>query len=110
MYPLYCGNISVAKMSPSITHVVDTWLQRSQAQVNNSVHRSDFQKNLSVLESYKKYLKTAVECLWQLVFELGLELLGYLIHMEGMKVVNIIDNVLIGVSYEDDAQHKEADK
>ena len=61
VYPLYCGNMSVAKVSPSNTHGVDIWIQGSQTQGDNSVHRPDFQKNRSILAYHKKHSKTVVE-------------------------------------------------
>ena len=110
MYPLHCGNISVAKVSPLHTHVVDIWVQGSHAQEENIVNRPDFKKNLLVLASHKKYSKTGVECLRQLVIQLGLQPLGYPISMEGRKLMHVICDAICDVSYEDDAQIKEGDK
>ena len=75
--PLYCGNIYVAEVSTLHTRVVDTWVQESQAQKENTLNRPGFKKDLLVLASHKRYSKIGVECVRQLVIESGLQPLGY---------------------------------
>ena len=89
----------MAKAVLQRSHIVDTWIEGSQAQEMNT-QRIDFNKNLHVMVSHKKYSKSRVECLKALVHQLVLDQLGYSINREGLKVVNVILDALSNTSYE----------
>ena len=62
------------------------------------------------MASHKKYSKTGVEYLRELVNQLGLDQLRYPINMEGLKVMNIIRDALSNTSYEDDSEIIQGEK
>ena len=101
-YPLYCGNIAETKAAGENTHDVDTWIEGSQAQVKNVKNRDDFKMNLLVLGSKDKYTKSGVDCVRKLVSESRLQELGYPIHREGEKVMLVIGDKIMSLSYEND--------
>ena len=54
------------------------------------------------MESCEKYSKSGVACLKALIHQSGLDQVGYPINMQGLKVMNIIQDALSRTSYEDE--------
>ena len=105
-YPLYCGNIADSEAVEDNSHDVDTWFEGTTAQRQNTMNRVDFKNHLSVFGTEDKFTKSAADCVRTLVTESGLLKLGYPIHREGEKLMKVVGDKVMGLTYENDRKNK----
>ena len=105
-YPLYCGNIADSEAVEDNSHDVDTWFEGTTAQRQNTMNRVDFKNHLSVFGTEDKFTKSAADCVRTLVTESGLLKLGYPIYKEGDKLMKVVGDKVMGLTYEDDRDNK----
>ena len=101
----YCGNIADTKAVEDNSHNVDTWFEGTTAQRQNTTNRVDFKNNLSVFGTKEKFTKSGADCVRTLVSESGLLELGYPIHREGDKLMKVVGEKLMGLTYENDRKN-----
>ena len=105
-YPLYCGNIAVSEAVEDNSHDVDTWFEGTTAQRQNTRNRVDFKNHLAVFGTEDKFKKSAADCVRTLVTQSGLLKLGYPMYKEGDKLMKVVCDHVMGLTYEDDRETK----